>query len=124
MRRVAKPQRQPARKADGKKPVSPARLRELRQQARTVRRQIKQDREPIAAEARQAVDDAAREGKVTKLTVLFRPDEQHVLDALDQYGSQHGLKSRSQVLRTALSKLLKIDLDQPHWGWTAGRQRR
>jgi hypothetical protein len=61
--------------------------------------------------------------KVTKLTVLFRPDEQNVLDALDRYGSQHGLKSRSQVLRAALSHLLNIDLDQPHWGWTAGRRR-
>jgi hypothetical protein len=33
------------------------------------------------------------------------------------------LKSRSQVLRAALSQLLKIDLEQPHWGWTAGRRR-
>jgi metal-responsive CopG/Arc/MetJ family transcriptional regulator len=61
---------------------------------------------------------------LTKLTVLFRPDEQNVLDALDRYGLQHGLKSRSQVLRAALSQLLNIDLEQPHWGWTAGRRRR
>jgi len=84
---------------------------------------VAQDGEQITAESRQAIDDAVRDGKLTKLTVLFRPDEQNVLDALDRYGSQHGLKSRSQVLRAALSQLLHIDLEQPHWGWTAGRRR-
>jgi hypothetical protein len=124
MSRVAKPQRPRTDNPVGKSPVSPAKLRALREQAKTVRRQVAQDREHIEAEARQAIDDAVRQGKVTKLTVLFRPDEQHVLDALDQYGAEHGLKSRNQVLRAALSQLLKIDLGQPHWGWTAGRQRR
>jgi hypothetical protein len=65
---------------------------------------------------------AVRDGKLTKLTVLFRPDEQNVLDALDQYGSQHGLKSRSQVLRAALAQLLKIDIEKLYWGCTAGRR--
>ncbi len=124
MPRAAKPQRQPAKKPAGKKPVSQATLRELRERAKAVRRQVAQDREQIAAESRQAIDDAVREGKLTKLTVLFRADEQPVLNALDRYGAEHGLKSRSQVLRAALSQLLNIDLDQPHWGWTAGRPRR
>ncbi len=123
MRRIAKPERQPAKKP-GRKPVSQAKLRALREQAKTVRRQVAQDGEQIAAESREAVDHAIREGKLTKLTVLFRPDEQNVLDALDRYGAQHGLKSRSQVVRAALSQLLNIDLDQPHWGWPAGRPRR
>src|SRR5216683_2989937 len=123
MRRVAKPQRQPGKKPAGRKPVSQSKLRALREQAKTLRRQVAEDGEQIAAESRQTVDDAVREGKLTKLTVLFRPDEQNVLDALDRYGSQHGLKSRSQVLRAALSQLLNIDLEQPHWGWTGGRRR-
>jgi hypothetical protein len=123
MRRVAKSESPTAKKPAGRKPVSQAKLRALREQAKTVRREVGQDGEQIAAEARQAIDDAVREGKLTKLTVLFRPDEQNVLDALDRYGSQHGLKSRSQVLRAALSQLLDIELDQPHWGWTAGRRR-
>ena len=124
MSRVAKRQMGPARKASGRKSVSLSKLRALREQAKRVREQVEQDREQIAAEARQAVDDAVRDGKLTKLTVIFRADERKVLDALDRYGSEHGLKSRSQVVRAALSKLLHIDLDQPHWGWTAGRGRR
>jgi hypothetical protein len=121
MPRITKP-RQP--KKNGKqKPVSESKLRALREQAKRIRRQVVQDREQIAAEAREAVADAVREDKLTKLTVLFRPDEQNVLDALDRYGSEHGLKSRSQVIRAALSKLLNLDLAQPHWGWTAGKRR-
>ena len=123
MRPVSKPKRPSAPKPAARKAVSQAKLRALREQAKTVRRQVAQDGEQIAAESRQAVDDAVRDGKLTKLTVLFRPDEQNVLDALDRYGSRHGLKSRSQVLRAALSQLLNIDLEQPHWGWTAGRRR-
>ncbi len=123
MRSVSKPKRSSALKPASRRAVSQAKLRALRKQAKTVRRQVAQDGEQIAAESRQAIDDAVRDGKLTKLTVLFRPDEQNLLDALDRYGSQHGLKSRSQVLRAALSQLLHIDLEQPHWGWTAGRRR-
>src|SRR5437764_13244797 len=107
-----------------KLPIPLSKLRQLRAQAKTVRQQVAQDREQIAGEARQAVADAVRDGKLTKLTVVFRSDEQNVLDALDQYQSEHGLKSRSQVVRAALSRLLGIDMNQPHWGWTAGRRRR
>lgn len=114
----------PAKKKVRQKPVSESRLRALREQAKRVREQVAGDREQIAVEAREAVADAVQEGKVTKLTVLFRSDEQNILDALDRYGSEHGLKSRSQVIRAALSKLLHMDLAQPHWGWTAGRRRR
>src|SRR5947209_6269145 len=105
MPRVAKPGSGRAKKPSGAKPISLSKLRELRAQAKSVREQVAQDREQIAAEARQVVADAIRDGKLTKLTVVFRPDEQNVLDALDQYRSQHGLKSRSQVVRAALSRL-------------------
>ena len=124
MPRVARRPAKPDKKASGRKSVSLSKLRALREQAKKVREQVQQDREQIAAEARQAVDDAVREGKLTKLTVIFRADEHRILEALDRYGSQHGLKSRSQVVRAALSQLLHINLDQPHWGWTAGRRRR
>src|SRR5271166_1965887 len=110
MSRVAKHQPKPAKKPSRKKAVPGAKLRELREQAKRVREQVGQDVEQIAVEARHIVDDAVREGKLTKITLLFRPDEQSTLDALDQYGSQHGLKSRTQVVRAAISKLLNIDL--------------
>jgi hypothetical protein len=46
------------------------------------------------------------------------------MQAIDEYATTHGLKSRNQVLRAALANLLKIDLDKPHWGWTKGRARK
>ncbi len=121
MRRVTKPPRPPGVKKIAK--VSPAKLRELRAKAMTVRQQVALDREQIAAEARQAVSDAVAGGHLTKLTLLLRPDEQSVLDALDHYASEHGLKSRNQALRAALACLLNIQLDQPHWGWPPGKRR-
>jgi hypothetical protein len=121
MRRVAKPSRQTGSKRHAK--VSPAKLRALRAKAKAVRQQVASDREQIAAEAREAVAVAVARGALTKLTVLLRPDEKPVLDALDRYAAEHGLKSRNQVLRAALARLLDIDLDQPHWGWPAGKPR-
>lgn len=123
MPRVVKTRARPTKTPAGKKPVSQATLRKLRKRAKTVRREVGKDREQIEAEAQEVIKDAMAQGKLTKLTVLLRPDEQGVLDAMDRYGTKHGLKSRSQVLRAALAHLLKIELDQPHWGWTAGRQR-
>lgn len=121
MRRVAK---HPAR-TSAKKPtkVSPEKIRELRAKAKTVRQQVALDREQIASEARAGVADAVASGQLTKLTLLLRADEQPVLEALDRYAAEHGLKSRNQVLRAALAHLLDIDLGQPHWGWPAGRKR-
>jgi hypothetical protein len=121
MRRIAKQPRQTNTTKSAK--VSPAKLRALRVKAKTVRQQVAVDRDQIAAEARTAVADAVANGRLTKLTLLLRPDEQPVLDALDQYASEHGLKSRNQVLRAALAHLLDMDLDQPHWGWPAGKPR-
>jgi hypothetical protein len=122
MRRVAKHPRPSAAKNPAK--VSPAKLRELRAKAITVRQQVAGDREQVAAEARAAVADAVATGRLTKLTLLLRPDEQPILDALDHYASEHGLKSRNQVLRAALARLLGMDVDQPHWGWPAGKPRK
>ena len=70
-------------------------------QAKTVRAQVTLDRDQIAAEARTAVAEAVASGRLTKLTLLLRPDEQPILDALDRYAAEHGLKSRNQVLRAA-----------------------
>src|SRR6266853_1198762 len=106
MRRIVKPPRQTSAKKPAK--VSPAKIRELRETAKTVREQVARDSDQIAAEARTAVADAVASGRLTKLTLLLRPDEQHILDALDRYASEHGLKSRNQVLRAALARLLNI----------------
>ncbi len=103
--------------------MSPAKLRALRTKAKEVRQQVACDRDQIAAEAREAVANAVARGTLTKLTVLLRPDEKPVLDALDRYASEHGLKSRNQVLRAALAQLLGIEMDQPHWGWPSGKPR-
>ena len=121
MSRLAKRPRQTGAKKPVK--VSAAKMRELRAQAKTVRAQVTLDRDQIAAEARTAVAEAVASGRLTKLTLLLRPDEQPILDALDRYAAEHGLKSRNQVLRAALARLLNIELDQPHWGWPAGKPR-
>jgi hypothetical protein len=121
MRRVVKPRHETAAKKLAK--VSPAKLRELRARAKTVRQQVAHDHEQIAAEACAAVADAVASGRLTKLTLLLRPDEKPILDALDRYAAEHGLKSRNQVLRAALAHLLNIELDRPHWGWPAGKPR-
>jgi len=104
--------------------ASAATLRKLRQVAKTVRKQVAQDRDQIADEARELIANAVAHGKLTKLTVLLRPDEQAVLQAIDEYATDHDLKSRNQVLRAALANLLGIDLNRPHWGWTKGRARK
>jgi hypothetical protein len=121
MPRVAKHSRQT--RTDKPAKVSRAKLRALRAEAKTVRRQVDRDRDQIAAEARDAVADAVASGRLTKLTMLLRPDEKNVLAALDRYASEHKLKSRNQVLRAALSQLLHIEINQPHWGWPAGKSR-
>ena len=121
MPRVAKRPRQTGAKKPAK--VSAAKIQELRAKAKTVREQVAGDRDPIAAEARTAVADAVASGRLIKLTLLLRPDEQSILDALDHYASEQGFKSRNQVLRAALAHLLNIELDQPHWGWPAGKAR-
>lgn len=113
-----------ARKNSGLAKVAAATLRKLRETAQTVRAQVARDRAQIAAEARDVVTDAVARGKLTKLTLLLRPDEQAVLNAIQEYATAHGLKSRNQVLRAALAKLLNINLDQPHWGWAKGRARK
>jgi hypothetical protein len=104
--------------------VSAAMLRKLRQTAKSVRNEVAQDREEIAAEARDVIATAVAAGKLTKLTLLLRQDEQRVLAAIDEYARIHGLKSRNQVLRAALANLLNVDLNRPHWGWTKGRARK
>src|SRR2546428_5854924 len=121
MRRVAKKPRPTGAKKPPK--VSAAKLRELRATAKTIREQVAHDRDQIAAEARTVVADAVASGRLTKLTLLLRPDEQPLLDALDHYAAEHGLKSRNQVLRAALAHLLNLEIDQPHCGWPPGKPR-
>src|SRR5260370_39770782 len=71
------------RLAGAKRPpkVSVAKLRELRATANAVRVQVASDRDQITAEARTAVADTVARGRLTKLTLLLRPDEQAILDA-------------------------------------------
>lgn len=94
--------------------LSIGKLRRLRETAKAVRAQVLLDREHIADEARAVGASALADGKLTKLTLLLRSDEADVLEAIDTYAAAHGLKSRNQVLRLALSKLLGINLDRPH----------
>src|SRR5437762_615994 len=58
-----------------------------------------------------------------RIDTVFSPDETYVVDAVDAYAEEHGLASRGAVVRIALAKLLKIEIDVPHVGWQLGRKR-
>ncbi|MDB5388124.1 MAG: hypothetical protein JWM11_3770 [Planctomycetaceae bacterium] len=85
--------------------VSEDRLRELRERSKKVREQVAADREQIAAEGREVIDQAIKSGRLVKF--LFRPEEQDLLEAVDRFASEHNLNGREQVIRCALTKLLK-----------------
>jgi vacuolar-type H+-ATPase subunit E/Vma4 len=89
---------------------------ELRGRARQVREEVAADQEHIEAEAEQALHEALAAGKLLALRVLFHPEEQGILKAIDAYARQHGLNSRAQVVRAALQKLLKLDTAVPKKG--------
>ena len=94
MRRVAKRPRPGGAKKPAK--VSPAKLRELRAKAKTVREEVARDRDQIAAEAHTAIADAVADGRLTKITLLLRPDEQAILDALDRLNSKESARGDAQ----------------------------
>lgn len=58
-----------------------------------------------------------------RIDTVFSPDETYVVDAVDAYAEEHGLSSRGAVVRIALAKLLKVEIDVPHVGWQPGRKR-
>jgi len=65
-----------------------------------------------------------RESKAKqRIDTVFSPDETYVVDAVDDYAEEHGLLSRGAVVRIALAKLLKVEIDVPHVGWPPGRKR-
>jgi hypothetical protein len=97
---------------------------ELRERARQVREEVAADREHIEAEGEQALHEALAADKLSAIRVLFQPEEDRILQAIDAYARAHGLNSRAQVVRVALQKLLKIDIGVPKWGWTKGRARK
>ena len=59
-----------------------------------------------------------------RLEMVVAPEETKLLDAVDQYAAKHDLPNRGAVLRVALSKLLKLPLAIPHYGWKPGRERK
>jgi hypothetical protein len=118
------PAKQKTSPLNGRRSLPRQKLLELREKAKEVRQQVALDREQIQLEAQDVLKSAIADGKLTKLTLLLRADEQAVLQAVDAYASAHGLKSRNQVLRAALAGLLGIDLSQPHWGWVKGKGRK
>lgn len=105
--------------------ITPERLAELRESSKQVRADIAAHREDIRREAQEVVSEALADGSLVKVSVLLKGgDDARIVKAIDDYAQQHGLQSRSHVVRVALAKLLKLNVTAPKWGWQKGRARK
>lgn len=99
------------------KTLSPEKLKELRNKAKLDRVSVAADRDRIATEAKEVIEEAVASGKLFRVAAVFRADEEaEVKQALTAYASEHGLQSYSQVVRAALSQLLGLNLAENKWG--------
>ncbi len=89
---------------------------------RSIRAQVAAELPRIQAKGRQILAETA--GERRHLDTVFISGEEYVFDAIDQFAASNSLANRGAVVRMALSKLLGIEIDQPHHGWQPGRARK
>jgi hypothetical protein len=105
--------------------VTAAQLAALRERSQQVREDVAAHREEIDAEGDRIISDGLAAGSLVKVSVLLKGgDDAGLVRAIDDYAEQHGLQSRSHVVRVALAKLLKLNVNAPKWGWQKGRARK
>ena len=105
--------------------ITPERLKQLSAASKTVRADIATHRDEIDAEADRLIAAGLADGSMVKVSVLLKGgDDARIVKAIDDYAQQHGLQSRSHVVRVALAKLLKLNVTAPKWGWQKGRARK
>jgi len=105
--------------------ITPERLKQLSAASKTVRADIAAHRDEIDAEADRLIAEGLADGSMVKVSVLLKGgDDARIVKAIDDYAQQHGLQSRSHVVRVALAKLLKLNVTAPKWGWPKGRARK
>ncbi|MBC7821527.1 MAG: hypothetical protein IAG10_31970 [Planctomycetaceae bacterium] len=117
--------RKPLPSAAAASKVTAAQLAALRERSRQVRADVAAHRAEIEAEGDRVIAEGLAAGSLVKVSVLLKGgDDSRLVQAIDEYAEQHGLQSRSHVVRVALAKLLKLDVTAPKWGWRKGRARK
>lgn len=105
--------------------VTAEQLAALRQRSKQVRADVATHRAEIDAEGSRVIAEGLAAGSLVKVSVLLKGgDDDRLVQAIDDYAQQHGLQSRSHVVRVALAKLLKLNVTAPKWGWQKGRARK
>ena len=74
-----------------------------------IRNEVEQDLPALTTWARQV---AAEHADRIAVGTVFTADETPVIQAIDQYASDHSLSSRSAVVREALASLLGIQISR------------
>ena len=74
---------------------------------RTIRQEIQEEMPDLKQWARET---AARHQERVAVGTVFTDQETVVLEAIDQYATEHSLTSRGAVVREALAHLLGIDI--------------
>ena len=105
--------------------VTAEQLAALRERSQQVRADVAAHRAEIEAEGDGVIAEGLATGSLVKVSVLLKGgDDDRLVQAIDEYAQQHGLQSRSHVVRVALAKLLKLNVTTPKWGWQKGRARK
>jgi hypothetical protein len=82
---------------------------EERDRHNAIRKEVEQDLPELTKWARQI---AAEHTDRVAVGTVFTADETPVVQAIDQYASDHSLNSRSAVIREALARLLDIEISR------------
>jgi len=80
---------------------------EEKKRHRAIREEIRQELPELTQWARET---AARHRKRVAVGTVFTDQETSVLEAIDNYASEHSLDSRGAVVREALAHLLGIEI--------------
>ena len=95
---------------------------EEQERHRNIRAQVATEFPRIQAQGREILAETAEARR--HLDTVFNSEEEYVFDAIDQFAASNSLANRGAVVRMALSKLLGIEIAQPHHGWQPGRTRK
>ena len=95
---------------------------EEKERHRGIRAQVATELPRIQAKGREILAENAEARR--HLDTVFNSEEEYVFDAIDQFAASNSLANRGAVVRMALSKLLGIEIAQPHHGWQPGRTRK
>lgn len=68
--------------------------------------------------------NTARKVARQRLEIVLSDRDQALLAAVDAYATTHALPNRGAVMRVALARLVGLEIEIPHHGWSPGRPRK